>query len=196
MVSNRKILEENAMNNHPLVWVIIGVSGSGKTTVGRLLAQKLECDFLESDRRHPIANVIKMSLQQPLEEKDRLPWLSAIEDDLRRAIDLNREIVVTCSALKASHRKQLISLGRVQLVWLDVDILILEQRLKERSKHYMKPEMLPSQIITFEAISLEENVINVNGNIPIDVVMSELITKIIQRFPIMKKAWWERYIRV
>jgi gluconokinase len=190
----QKTLEENAMNNHPLVWVIIGVSGSGKTTVGRLLAQKLECDFLEGDRRHPLQNVIKMITPQPLQEEDRLPWFLAIEDDIRRAIDLNREIVMTCSALKASYREQLTSLGRVQLVWLDVDVLILDQRLKERSGHYMKCEMLSSQIATFEAISPEENVITVDGNLSVDDILSELTTKIFRRFLSMKKPWWERYI--
>jgi gluconokinase len=187
-------MRTNAMNNYPLVWIIIGVSGSGKTSVGRLLAQKLECDFLEGDRRHPLPNVIKMISQQPLQEEDRLPWLLEIEDDLRRAIDRNREIVMTCSALKASYRKQLTSLGRVQLVWLDVNISLLEQRLKERPEHYMKPEMLPSQRAAFEAISLEENVITIDGNLPIGAVMSELITKAIRQFPSMKQSWWERCI--
>jgi gluconokinase len=184
------------MNNNkcPLVWIIIGVSGSGKTTVGRLFAQKLECDFLEGDRRHPLSNVIKMSSQQPLEEEDRLPWLLEIEDDIQRAIARNRETVMTCSALKASYRKQLASLGRVQLVWIDVAIPKLEQRLRERPDHYMKPEMLLSQVAVFEVISPKENIITVNGNLPIDDVVSELMTKAIQKFPIMEKPWWKRCI--
>ncbi len=182
-------------DNCPLAWIIIGVSGSGKTAVGRLLAQELECDFLEGDRRHPLPNVIKMSLQQPLQEEDRLPWLLALEEDIQRAIDLNREIVMTCSALKASYRRQLTSLGRVQLVWLDVSISLLEQRLKARSAHhYMKSEMLPSQRATFEAIGSEENLITIDGNLPIDAVVSELVTKLTQKFPTMKKTWWERCI--
>jgi gluconokinase len=187
-------LEENSMNNYPLVWIIIGVSGSGKTSVGRLFAQKLECDFLEGDRRHPLSNIIKMSSQQPLEKEDRLPWLLEIEDDIRRAIARNRETVMTCSALKASYRKQLASLGRVQLVWIDVSIPKLEQRLQDRPDHYMKPEMLLSQIAAFEVISPKENIITVNGNLPINAVVSELMTTAIERFPIMEKAWWKRDI--
>ena len=178
--------------NYPLVWIIIGVAGSGKTSVGRLLAQQLDCDYLEGDLRHSLTSIIKMSLDQPLQEEDRLPWLLEIEADIRGAIARNREIVITCSALKASYRTQLISLGRVQLVLLDVDISILEQRLKQRSGHYMKPEMLLSQIATFESISPAENVIIIDGNHPIDAVMDELMTEVIQRFPIMKKSWWER----
>jgi cytidylate kinase len=76
------------MNICPLTWIIISVSGSGKSAIGRLLAQNLKCDFLEGDRRHPLANVLKMSSQQPLTDTDRRPWLLAIEDDLRRSIDI------------------------------------------------------------------------------------------------------------
>ena len=182
------------MNNYPLVWIIIGVSGSGKTSVGRLLAQQLECDFLEGDRRHSRSNIIKMSSQHPLQEEDRFPWLVEIENDIRQAIDRNRETVMTCSALKASYRKQLSSIERVQLVWVNVSESLLEQRLAERPKHYMKPEMLPSQIVAFESISPEENVITINGNLSLDAVMSDLMTTVIKQFPSMDKTWWERYI--
>jgi gluconokinase len=180
------------MNNCPLVWIIIGVSGSGKTSIGRLLAQKLECDFLEGDRRHPRSNIAKMSSQQPLTEEDRLPWLLEIEDDIRRAIDRNREIVMTCSALKVSYRKQLLSLGQIQLVWIDVAASLLEQRLKDRSGHYMKSEMLHSQMAVFQSIAPEEDIISVDGNPPIGTVIDELMTKVMQRFPTIEKSWWER----
>jgi gluconokinase len=181
------------MNNNqcPLVWVITGVSGSGKTAVGRLLAQKLECDFLEGDRRHSTSNIIKMISQQPLQEEDRLPWLLEIEKDIQQAIDRNREIVLTCSALKASYREKLISLGQVQLIWLDVSLYQLEQRLKGR-EHYMKAEMLSSQKASFEDIRPQENIITVDGNLPIDEVMSELMTKAIERFPVLRNPWWKR----
>jgi gluconokinase len=180
------------MNNCPLVWIVIGVSGSGKTAVGRLFAKELECDFLEGDRRHPLPSIRKMISQESLEDRDRLPWLMEIEDDIQRALDKNRETVITCSALKASYRKQLTSLGQVQLVWLDVPILVLKQRLEARPKHYMGAEMLDSQIAAFEPITLEENAMTVDGNFPIDTVVSELMAKVIQRFPSMEKPWWER----
>jgi gluconokinase len=183
------------MNNYyPLVWMIIGVSGSGKTSVGRLFAQQLNCDYLEGDRRHSRQNIIKMSSDRPLEAEDRLPWLLEIETDIRGAIAKNREVIITCSALKASYRKQLTSPGRVQLILLDVDRSILEQRLKQRSNHYMKPEMLLSQLATFESIIPEENVIIIDGNHPIDAVVNKLMIEITQRFPSMKKSWWDRYI--
>jgi gluconokinase len=129
------------MNDCPLAWVVMGVAGSGKTHIGRLLAERLECDFLEGDRRHPLSNIIKMQSQQPLNDADRHQWLLAMEEDIRRAVDRNREVVVSCSALKASYRTQLRSPGRVQLVWLDVPKLELERRLRNRVNHYMKPEI-------------------------------------------------------
>jgi gluconokinase len=182
------------MNDSPLVWIIIGVSGSGKTSVGRLLAQQLACDFLEGDRRHPPANIIKMFKTIPLEDKDRLSWLSAIKDDIQRAIDHSRETVITCSALKKQYRQQLTSLGRVQLIWLDVNVPTLEERLQARKKHYMKPEMLLSQIIAFEAITEEENVITIDANGSIDSVAFKLLTQITLRFPQMAQSWWKRSI--
>ncbi|NJM74503.1 MAG: AAA family ATPase [Acaryochloridaceae cyanobacterium RU_4_10] len=180
------------MNNCPIVWVVIGVSGSGKTSVGRLFAKELECDFLEGDRRHPLSNVKKMNSRQPLAAEDRLPWLLELENDIRQAIGKNRETVMTCSALKASYRKQLTSLGRVQLVWLDVPISVLKQRLEARPKHYMRAEMLNSQMAAFEPIPPEENAMIVNGDLPLDTVVSELMAEVIRRFPSMEKPWWER----
>jgi gluconokinase len=135
-----------------------------------------------------------MISQQPLQVEHRRPWLLEIEDDIRRAIDLNREIVMTCSALKASYRKKLASLGRVQLVWIEVSRSMLEQRLKERAGHYMKPEMLLSQIEAFEVIHPEENIITIDGNPPINAVVSELMIKAIQRFLSTEISWWKRCI--
>jgi gluconokinase len=180
------------MNDCPLVWIIMGVSGSGKTAIGRLLSEQLECDFLEGDRRHPPSNIIKMLSQNPLQDEDRRQWLLQIEDDIRRAIDRNRETVITCSALKASYRKQLTSPNRVQLVWLNVPKSELEQRLIQRSNHYMKSEMLHSQIAAFEPISPEENVITIDGLLPPIEIVNELLSQVTRLFPSMNKEWWQR----
>jgi gluconokinase len=179
------------MNNDVLVWVIIGISGSGKTTIGRLFANFLDGDFLEGDRRHPKKNIIKMISQQPLQDEDRQQWLGEIEDDIRSAIDRNRETVMTCSALKQSYRQQ-ISLDRVQLVWIEVPAQVLTQRLKDRPHHFMPPSMLDSQLKAFESIAPAENIITVNGDRPIDDVIQELMAKALQRFPHLKKPWWGR----
>jgi gluconokinase len=179
---------------YPLVWLVIGVSGSGKTTVGRGFSQHLECDFLEGDRRHSKSNITKMEAKQPLEDEDRRQWLADIERDIREAIDRNREVVITCSALKAKYRQQLSLDSRVQLIWIDVSLEILTQRLKDRPDHFMTADMLPSQIAAFESVSPAENITIVDGNKPIKDVMHELETKINQQFPEMEKTWWKRYM--
>ena len=182
------------MNDYPLVWIIMGVAGSGKTVVGRLLSERLESDFLEGDRRHPFSNIVKMFSQIPLQDEDRHQWLLEIEDDIRRAIDRNREIVLTCSALKVSYRRQLTSPGRVQLVWLNVPTSELERRLIQRSNHYMKIEMLHNQIATFEPINPEGNIITINGLLPPSEVVDKLLSKAIKIFPSIRKSWWQRCI--
>ncbi|PZV07176.1 MAG: gluconate kinase [Leptolyngbya sp.] len=170
----------------------MGVAGSGKTVVGRLLSQQLECDFLEGDRRHPLPNILKMASHIPLQDSDRQPWLLAIEDDIRRAITLKRETVFTCSALKQSYRKQLTATGRVQLVWLNVPETELERRLTQRANHYMQLEMLRSQIAAFDPMHPEENAIIVNGLLsPVEIV-NELLSAAIELFPNLKKFWWQR----
>jgi gluconokinase len=182
------------MNDHPLVWIVMGVSGSGKTLIGRLLAEQWECDFLEGDRRHSPANVAKMKAQQPLQDEDRHQWLLEMEDDIRRAVVKTHETVMTCSALKISYRQQLTFPGRVQLVWLNVPKSELERRLSNRSNHYMKPEMLESQLAAFEPIIAAENVITVDGTLSPSEVVSDLSKQATERFPILKKAWWQRSI--
>jgi gluconokinase len=180
------------MNDYPLVWIITGVAGSGKTVVGRLFSERLDCDFLEGDRRHPLPNLIKMRSQIPLQDDDRRQWLLEMEEDIRRAIDRKREAVMTCSALKASYRRHLTSLRRVQLVWINVPTDALEQRLAQRSNHYMKAEMIHSQIAAFEPISPDENVITVDGLLPPGEVVNELLSRATQLFPSLKNSWWQR----
>jgi gluconokinase len=180
------------MNEHVLIWILIGVSGSGKSTIGRRFSQYLECDFLEGDRRQSQANIKKMSAGEPLDDEDRRQWLADIEADLRWSLDRHREVVITCSALKAKYRKQLKSLGRVQLVWIDVPTAILKHRLETREDHYMNAEMLASQINAFESIKPEESIITIDGSRSIDDAMSELISTATQRFPNLHEFWWER----
>lgn len=178
------------MNKTPLVWIIIGVSGSGKTSVGRLLAQKLDCDFLEGDRRHPRSNINKMIAHEPLKEEDRHLWLLEIAEDIQRAIDKNRETVITCSALKTNYRKQLDALGSVQLIWLNVPKSELERRLTLRSDHFMTSEMLDSQIATFQAIESDENILTIDFNKPL--TPAEILIQLAEAFPCIDQLWWHR----
>lgn len=135
----------------PSVLVIMGVSGSGKSTIGSKLAQSLGWDFLEGDSFHPAANIDKMSAGVPLTDEDRVPWLNAIGDAVH---ELRRQgccAVVACSALKHSYRQLLrIDPDTVAFVYLHAGFSLLQERLKNRRGHFMKAEMLKSQLETLE----------------------------------------------
>jgi gluconokinase len=180
------------MSDRPLVWIISGVSGSGKSVIGRLLSARLESDFVEGDLRHPLANLTKMLAGQPLQDEDRQQWLLALKDDIRRAMDRNIETVITCSALKASYRRDLAFMGRVQLVWLDVPPRELARRLARRPDHYMQPEMLAGQMEALEPISPGDDVIIVDGSLQPSEIIIELLSRAVQRFPGLKEPWWQR----
>lgn len=176
----------------PLIWIIMGVSGSGKTVVGRLFSERLESDFLEGDRRHSLQNIQKMQSQHPLEDPDRYQWLVEIEEDIERAIAKKRETVLTCSALKASYRQQLTTLKRVQLVWLNVPRADLARRLRRRDNHYMKLEMLDSQLAAFEPIGPQENVITLDGRLLPAKIVDELLSQSTWLYPELEEPWWKR----
>ena len=180
------------MNHFPFVWVIMGVAGSGKTLVGRRWAERLDCDFLEGDRRHSAQNIFKMRSQMPLDDGDRHQWLQDLGSDIERAIYYQREIVLTCSSLKAAYRDQITAPGRVQLVWLQVSRQELLQRIAQRSDHYMKPGMLDSQLDAFEALRPDEMVITLDGEQPPETIVDSLWAIAIQKFPALQNAWWQR----
>lgn len=138
----------------------MGVSGAGKTTVGRRLAATLDWDFLDADDFHPPANRRKMASGRPLDDADRGPWL----DRLRRELDTRRlrgrSVVLACSALKRSYRTTLLA-GRPEIgvVFLHGSRELLARRLAARQGHFMAPELLTSQLATLEAPSPEEALI-------------------------------------
>jgi gluconokinase len=176
----------------PKVWIFCGVSGSGKSTIARLFSAKIEADFKEGDRRHSRSNIQKMISGTPLKDEDRTPWLAAIESDILESIDDNIELVITCSALKAKYRKQFMSLGQIQLIYIKVSKKILLERLQTRKDHYMSAEMLESQISAFEEIQPEEGVITIDGSGSIEEAMNDLMSKVTEQFPSLNQPWWER----
>jgi carbohydrate kinase (thermoresistant glucokinase family) len=130
--------------------MLMGVSGSGKTTVGLKLAEELGWGFRDADDFHPPANVAKMSAGTPLNDADRAPWLAAIRHHLRELLRRGESGVVTCSALKAAYRSAAIpDPQRVKLVHLAGDFELILDRMKSR-EHFMKPDMLKSQFETLE----------------------------------------------
>ena len=135
----------------PRAIVIMGVAGSGKTTVGELLARELGWRFADADAFHPPENVAKMSAGVPLTDEDRAPWLAAIRRHLDDCIRRDEGTVVTCSALKQMYRDVLLANNpRAALVYLQGTREQLWARISARKNHFMKPSMLDSQLAALE----------------------------------------------
>ncbi len=142
----------------PAVVVVMGVSGSGKTTVASLLAGRLGWEFEDGDDFHPAANVEKMQAGTPLTDEDRWPWLAAIAAWIDTVRAEGRHGVVTCSGLKRAYRDILIG-GRpdVRLVYLRGDRELIGRRMAARHGHFMPTSLLDSQFRTLEEPAPEEN---------------------------------------
>jgi len=129
----------------------MGVAGTGKTTIGRLIAADLGWPYYEGDDFHPPANIAKMSEGQPLDDGDRTPWLASIRAKIDECRASGQSAVFTCSALKKRYRVLLgVDAPDVLLVHLTGDARILRARLGQRQGHYMKPAMLQSQLDALE----------------------------------------------
>jgi gluconokinase len=133
-----------------VVIVITGVTGSGKTTIGKLLATELQWKFYEGDDFHPSVNIEKLKRGEPLDDQDRLPWLAGIRDAIRATIDQDENAVIACSALKESYRRMLRISPQVVLVHLEANPELIDKRLKQRIGHFMNPALVQSQFETLE----------------------------------------------
>jgi gluconokinase len=135
-----------------MIVLVMGVSGSGKSTIGQALAETMGADFLEADSFHSSANVDKMARGIPLEDSDRWPWLEAIGRALDHAIAREKRVVLACSALKQAYRDRLLGkAGRCGVtVFLNGDPSLIAARMSGRQGHYMPAALLPSQLATLE----------------------------------------------
>ena len=130
--------------------LLMGVSGSGKSTIGRALAAELDWPFLDADTLHPPANVAKMASGIPLTDEDRWPWFDRIVAEMRRYAAAGNHVVIACSALKQAYRDRLESGGPVRFVYLKGDAETIAPRLAGRAGHFMPPSLLASQFATLE----------------------------------------------
>jgi gluconokinase len=134
-----------------MIVVVMGVSGSGKTTVGGALAGMLGWEFLDADEFHPPANVAKMAAGTPLEDEDRSPWLERLNRELLAREAGGKSAVLACSALKEAYREKLMcGLNEAQLVYLRGTIGAIRQRMATRKHRYMPASLLESQFATLE----------------------------------------------
>jgi gluconokinase len=142
---------------NPGVVVVMGVSGSGKSTVGRQLAERLGLDFLEGDDFHPPENVARMAAGIALNDSDRVGWLNALASRLTQALVLERGLVVSCSALKRGYRDLLRRAAPdLQLVYLEGPFELLAARMAARPGHYMPASLLQSQYEALEPPAADE----------------------------------------
>jgi gluconokinase len=141
-----------------MVIILMGVSGSGKTTVGRLLSEALAWKFYEGDDFHPSANIEKMRRGIPLDDADRSPWLETLRDLIRDCLDRGVSAVLACSALKKSYRKFLRIDDRVVFIYLKADHEIIRRRLSQRLGHFMNPDLLDSQFAALEEPGTEMSI--------------------------------------
>jgi gluconokinase len=156
--------------------IVMGVAGSGKTTVGELLAKRLGWNFYDADAFHPAENIAKMANGTPLDDTDRAPWLTALRALISASLQENRPAVLACSALKESYRRHLLEGNEgVQIVYLKGSYDLIWSRISLREGHYMKPEMLRSQ---FEALEEPTNALSIDVSMPVNDLVGEILNRL------------------
>nr|WP_312608035.1 gluconokinase [Kocuria rhizophila] len=162
----------------PLV-VVMGVSGSGKTTIGTLVAHELGVQFIDGDSLHPLENVQKMAAGTPLDDDDRWPWLEIVGRTLHEHGERREGLVVACSALKRAYRERIRSQAPSALfLHLDGTLEVLTRRIEGRSGHFMPAALLESQIETLEPLAQEEGGYVLNIDQPVADMVDDAVTRL------------------
>ena len=171
-------MADNA-NGTACALVVMGVSGSGKSTIADQLAERLGWRFEDGDRFHPASNVAKMSAGQPLTDEDRWPWLQAIADEIDRVCQTGAHAVIACSALKRAYRDILVH-GRddVRIVYLKGTQALIADRLAVRKNHFMPSGLLDSQFKTLEPPAASENPVTVSIDGPVDAIVDDIVRQL------------------
>jgi len=159
-----------------MIILVMGVSGSGKTSVGEKLAESLGYEFRDADDFHPQENIDKMQNGIALNDEDRLPWLQKMQDIIKQHLSENTNIVITCSALKESYRQMLlINHESVKLVYLKGSFELIQKRLKERLNHFMSEKLLKSQ---FDILEEPLDAITVDISELLEVIVQKIVDKL------------------
>lgn len=159
----------------PSVIVLMGVAGVGKTTIGTILAERLGWRFIDGDDFHPPANIAKMADGIPLDDDDRAPWLMRLRREVIDPALSGNPAVLACSALKASYRKTLgIGEPGIAAVFLECDPATLAERLAGRTGHYLKPELLASQMEALE-VPLPADAFHMRATLSPDKIVDRIV---------------------
>jgi len=157
-------------------FIVMGVSGCGKTSVGKALAENLGWDFYDADDFHPPENVAKMAGGIPLDDSDRAPWLASLNELIASSLKTDSPGVLACSALKERYRQQLMEGNDgVKIIYLKGSYDLIWSRMQKRTEHYMKPHMLQSQ---FDALEEPSNGLTIDISMPVDEVVRKIILNV------------------
>ncbi len=163
----------------PCALIVMGVSGSGKSTIADGLAEQLGWRSEDGDRFHPASNIAKMSAGHPLADEDRWPWLQAIADEIDRVCEAGERAVIACSALKRTYRNVLVH-GRsdVRIIYLDGSQALIADRLAKRKGHFMPAGLLDSQFKTLEPPTRDENPLTVSIDASAEAIVDDIVRQL------------------
>jgi gluconokinase len=169
----------DGVSENPCALVVMGVSGSGKTTIADKLAERLGWRCEDGDRFHPASNIAKMSAGHPLTDEDRWPWLQAIANEIDRLCMAGERAVIACSALKRAYRDVLVhDRNDVRIIYLKGTELLIAGRLARRKGHFMPAGLLASQFKTLEPPDPGEHPVTVSIDATVDAIVDDIVSQL------------------